>query len=195
MKLNAKRAIIEFSSIVIAVILAMSLSEARQNYLNDRLAEKSFENIVLEVQKNREDLKADSVKISKDLAFIQQWISDVMEKRKPETFNAGFSFSFLNTSAMEVAEINKSLAFLSTQKNMDIAEIYATQKFYSEHGAKMFDVMGELVGQISNPNLSELLPDVFTLRFHLNIIKSTIKAYMVESSSFLEKYAIAEASD
>ena len=194
MKINAKRAILEFSSIVIAVILAMSLSEMRQNYLNKKLAENSFENIVLEVQKNREDLIRDSTKISKDLAFIQQWIRDVVEKRKPEAFNAGFSFSFLNTSAMEVAEINQSLAFLSTEQNIDIAEVYATQKFYAEHGAKMFDIMGELVGQISNPDPDDLLPDVFTMRFHLRIIFDTIKAYLQESSVFMRKYA-TEASD
>lgn len=194
MKLNAKRAILEFSSIVIAVILAMSLSEMRQNYLNDKLAEKSFEDIVLEVQNNREDMVRDSAKIFKDLAFIQQWIKDVVEKKKPEAFSSGFSFSFLNTSAMEVAEINQSLSFLSAEQNMDVAEVYATQKFYTEYGAKMFDVMGELVGQISNPDPNDLLPNVLTMRFHLRIIFNTIKAYLQESSVFMMKYA-TEASD
>lgn len=196
MKFNAKRAVLEFSSIVVAVILAMSLSEMRQNYLNDRLAEKSFNNIILEVEQNWNELKMDSIRISKDLDFIQQWVKDVSEKNKPATFTAGFSLSFLNRSAMDVAEINQSLAFLSTERNMDIAEVYATQKFYSEHGAKMFDVMGELVGQMSRgKNEREMLPHVLTMRFHLNIIYSTIKAYLQESSEFLEKYVITEASD
>lgn len=195
MKLNAKRAILEFSSIVVAVILAMSLSEMRQNYLNDQLAQISFENIVSEVQKNRNDLKRDSVKTSQDLAFIQEWVKDVSEKKKPETFTAGFTLSFLNTSAMEVAEINQSLAFLSMEQNMDIAELYATQKFYSDHGAKMFDVMGSLVGQLSHPDAEERLPHILTMRFHLRIIHNTMKAYLSESEVFLKKYGVTEASD
>lgn len=194
MKLNVKRVVLEFASIVIAVILAMSLSEMRQGYLNKKLAEKSFENIVSEVQENREGLKKDSSRIATDLIFIQEWIKEVVEDRKPEKFSAGFSLSFLNRSALEVAEINQSLAFLSNAQNMDIAEIYATQKFYSEHGAKMFDVMGEAVGQLANPNEKEMLPYVLTLRFHLNIVQSTIKAYLEESSSFLKKYTTPEAS-
>lgn len=194
MKFNVKRVVLEFASIVIAVILAMSLSEMRQSYLNDKLAERSFENIVLEVQENREGLKKDSARIAKDLIFIQKWIKDVVENRKPETFSAGFALSFLNRSALEVAEINQSLAFLSNTQNMDIAEIYATQNFYEEHGAKMFDVMGQVVGQLANPNEKEMLPYVLTQRFHLNIIQSTIRAYLEESSGFLEKYTTPEAS-
>ncbi|OEK07096.1 hypothetical protein [Roseivirga misakiensis] len=195
MKLNAKRAVLEFTSIVVAVILAMSLSELRQNYLNEQLAKKTFKNIVLEVEHNEEQLKRDSAKIAKDLAFIQKWVEDVSEDKKPETFSAGFSLSFLNSSAMEVAEINQSLAFLSMEQHMDLADIYAAQDFYSEHGTKMFDIMGGFVGQMTEPNPKEVLPHVLTLRFHLRIIYNTINAYLEQSSTFLENYATVLASD
>jgi len=194
-KLNLKRAIIEFSSIVVAVILAMSLSEMRQSYLNEKLAEVSFKNIVLEVQHNQSELKKDSIRIASDIEFIQKWILDVSEGKKPETFSVGFSLSFLNTSALEVADINQSRAFLSMEQNMDLAEIYSTQQFYADHGAKMFDVMGVLVGNLSLPDAKDLLPHVLTFRFHLNIIYSTIRAYLGESSAFLEKYATVLTSD
>lgn len=79
-KVDFRRASFEFLSIVVAVVLAMALTEWRQDALNNRLAEKSLENIIAEIKDNREDLLLDSAKITKDLIFMRGWISAFEEK-------------------------------------------------------------------------------------------------------------------
>ncbi|MBO3698771.1 hypothetical protein [Roseivirga sp. E12] len=195
MKFNVKRAVFEFLSIVIAVILAMSLTEMRQNYLNRQLAEKSFSNIVDEIRENREGLIRDSARIAKDLDFIKKWIEDVKEKRKPEDFSAGFSLSFLNKAAMDVAQNNQSLNFISNERNMAISQIYDTQAFYQEHGAKTFEIMGDMSSSVISSKPEDLLPYVLRFRFHLGVVFNTVKAYLVESEDFLQNEALMPASD
>lgn len=191
MKVSAKRAVLEFASIVVAVVLAMSLTEMRQNYLNKKLAQKSLANILEEVRDNRQELLNDSTKIASDLAFMSQWIKDVKEERKPEDFSADFTFSFLSRTALEVAKVNQSLTYLSNEDNMEIAEVYATQEFYSEQGAKLFDVMGNMVGSLTNPNVEDMLPHVVGLRFYLVLVFNTVKAYLAETRELLENHGVA----
>lgn len=196
MKFNTRRAIFEFLSIVVAVILAMSLTEMRQNYLNKKLAETAFSNIVEEIRENRDGLRDDSARIAKDLAFIQDWIKDVSEDRKPADFSAGFSLSFLNKAAMEVATMNQSLTFISNERNMAISGIYDTQEFYQIHGAKTFEIMGDMSSSIVGSDPKKLLPYVLKLKFHLGVVFNTVKAYMVESGALLSNEALlTEASD
>ncbi len=190
MRIDRRRVALEFTSIVIAVVLAMSLSEMRQNHLNRKLAAESFNNIITEIEENRQELRNDSAKLAKDLQFISKWISDVKEGVEHESFSTNFSFSFLGKSAREVAKSNQSLTFLSNEKNMGIAEVYATQEFYSEQGSKMFDLMEKLIGKMSENSAKEILPEVLSLRFRMNLIFSTVKAYLKESEEFLTKFEI-----
>ena len=143
-KVNIRRASFEFISIVVAVVLAMALTEWRQDYLNRKLAQQSLDNIVEEVQKNREELLNDSTNIAADLKFMSQWMEDFRNENILGDFKVNFSYSFLSKSALEVAKINNSLTYLDNQVNMQIAELYATQDFYSENGARLFDIMGRL---------------------------------------------------
>lgn len=174
----------------------MSLTEMRQNYLNKKLAETAFSNIVEEIRENRDGLRDDSARIAKDLAFIQDWIKDVSEDRKPADFSAGFSLSFLNKAAMEVATMNQSLTFISNERNMAISGIYDTQEFYQIHGAKTFEIMGDMSSSIVGSDPKKLLPYVLKLKFHLGVVFNTVKAYMVESGALLSNEALlTEASD
>jgi len=195
MKFNFKRAIFEFLSIVVAVILAMSLTEMRQNYLNKQLAEKSFSNIVDEIRENREGLIRDSARIAKDLEFIKKWIKDVREDRTPEDFSSGFSLSFMNKAAMEVAQNNQSLSFISNERNMAISGIYDTQAFYQEHGAKTFEIMGDMSSSVVGAKADDLLPYVLRFRFHLGVVFNTVNAYLLESNAFLNNDELMPASD
>ena len=189
MKANTRKAIFEFGSIVIAVVLAMGLTEWRQSYLNHKMADASFEKIVLEVRENLEGLKKDSLKMGKDLELMRAWVRQHTNNGKKGPLGVNFSFSFLGNSALEVARINQSLSFLPGEKVLDIAEVYATQDFYSENAAKVFDIMGDLQGLINEPDSQEFFAVVQKFRFHLRLIFNTVKAYISESEEFLEKYA------
>ncbi|MCE7994837.1 MAG: hypothetical protein HEP71_22870 [Roseivirga sp.] len=188
MKVNTRKAIFEFSSIVIAVVLAMGLTEWRQSYLNHKMAEASFEKIVQEVRENVAELKTDSLKMANDLKAMTEWVRQWTLKEKKVPLGANFSYSFLSKSALEVARINQSLTFLPGDKVLAIAEIYATQDFYSENAAEIFHLMGDLQGEINRSESQEFFASVQKLRFHMRLVFNTVKAYLNESEDFLEKY-------
>ncbi len=188
MKVNTRKALFEFLSIVIAVVLAMGLTEWRQSYLNHKLADASFDKIVLEVKDNLEELQRDSIKIAQDLETMTEWVRQRSLKEKTVPLGVNFSYSFLSTSALEVARINQSLTFLPADKVLAIAEIYATQEFYSENAAKIFDIMGDLQGEVNESESQEFFAVVQRFRFHMRLIFNTVRAYIAESQEFLDKY-------
>lgn len=192
MKINTRKAIFEFSSIVIAVVLAMGLTEWRQSYLNHKMADASFDKIVLEVRDNLEELKQDSIRIARDLETMTEWVRQRSLKEEKVPLGVNFSFSFLSNSALEVARINQSLTFLPADKVLAISEVYATQDFYSENAAKIFDIMGDLQGEIDESESREFFGIVQKFRFHMRLVFNTVKAYIEESEDFLEQYGTEE---
>lgn len=189
------RASFEFLSIVVAVVLAMALTEWREDHLNRKLASQSLNNIIEEVQENRRELMNDSSQISKDISFINGWLESYSREEEQNNFSSNFSFSFLSKSALEVAKINNSLTYLPNEVNMEIAEVYATQEFYSDNAIKLFDIMGQMGRTDSKERMEAFVDQVRQMRFHLVLVRNTIKAYLGESEKFLESRGVKPASE
>ena len=186
MKIDTRRAIFEFLSIVIAVILAMTLTEARQNYLNKKEAEISYKNILEEIVSNREGLLRDSTNINADLRGIDSYIENI-DAEEPDELSLGFTLSFLNAAALEVAKINESMGFLPNETNMQLSAVYKTQAFYEEKAKETFNVMADL-----NSVRSDMTSDVFISKlreyqFQLRLVSSAIHTYLEETESFAQE--------
>lgn len=187
-RISIRRATFEFLSIVVAVVLAMALTEWRQDYLNRKLARQSLENIIEEVSENRRELMNDSSQVAGDIKTLDIWLAlNSNDAKSTEGVGVGFAFSFLSKSALEVAKINNSLTYLSNEVNMEIAEIYAAHEFYSENAVKLFDILGNLGPSDSFENFEEFRNRVRQLRFHMDLVNNTMYAYLSVSQSFLEK--------
>ena len=191
MRIDRRKAFFEFLSIVVAVVLAMGLTEWRQDYLNRRLAEKSFQNIVVEITENLEQLRSDSVRIAQDREFMTNWVRKWVNEEETGPFEANFRLSILSTAAWEVAKINQSLTHLSNEKNMDMAELYALQSFYTEKASAVFDLMGTLQSVARDQTSEEFFRVVQKLRYNLNLIFNTVRAYIGGCQDFLDEYGQA----
>ncbi|MBO6497133.1 MAG: hypothetical protein JJ978_16305 [Roseivirga sp.] len=187
-KVDFRRASFEFLSIVVAVVLAMALTEWRQDALNNRLAEKSLENIIAEIKDNREDLLLDSAKITKDLIFMRGWISAFEEKEEKGEFSLNFDYSFLNRAALDVAINNQSMTFIDFDINMELAEIYNTQEFYSTKALDVFDAMSDLTTSTHHTESPEFLANVKGFQFQLGLVMGSINAYLKETQDFLKEH-------
>jgi len=188
MKVNTRKATFEFLSIVVAVVLAMGLTEWRQDYLNERLAQKSFANIVEEIQENLEELRADSSRIAKDMDFMQNWVRNRVQGNESEGFEANFRFSLLSKAAFDVAKVNLSLTHLTNEQNIDIAGVYALQDFYSLKASEVFGLMGELQGEVLDQNSDEFFKVVQKMRYHEGLVFNTMRAYISGCEEFLKRY-------
>lgn len=188
MKVNTRRAAFEFMSIVVAVILAMTLTEWRQDYLNRKLAKKSFSNIVEEIKENLEELRGDSARIAQDLKFMSDWVKNKAKGEPSEGFQANFRFSILSNAAYEVAKVNESPTHFTNEQNMDIAGIYALQDLYNEKGSELFSIMGEIQGTVRDQDSDEFFKVVQRMRYHEGLIYNIIGGYIQGCEEFLELY-------
>ena len=188
MKVDSRKAFFEFMSIVVAVVLAMGLTEWRQDYLNQRLANKSFGNILVEIRENLEQMKEDSARIAKDREFMTDWVRKKVREEEAPDFQASFRLSILSEAAWEVAQLNQSMTHLSNEQNMETAEIYALQRFYGQKAAQVFDLMGMLQSEARDQDSEEFFKVVQKLRYHLSLVFNTVKAYIGGCEEFLAKY-------
>jgi len=190
MKVNVRKATFEFLSIVIAVVLAMMLTEWRQDYLNNQLAKKSFTNIVEEIQDNLQKFRNDSVQMATDRDLMTEWVKAWVAKDELPNFSANFRLSILSTAAYEVAKVNQSLTHLDNEQNIDIAEVYGLQAFYTTKASEIFDLMGELQALAIAPESEALFQVVQILKHRFQLVFNTAKAYISASQDFLELYPI-----
>lgn len=184
MKIDSRRAIFEFLSIVIAVVLAMALTEARQNYLNRKEAQNSYESILEEIAENRGDLISDSTTIGQDVRYLDVYLGKIDSGESPGEFSLGFTLSFLKSSALEVAKINESMAFLPNETNMRISGVYQTQEFYAEKAKEIFNVMASMNSVNADMQSKEFVAKLKEYHFQLRILRSTIQTYLEETESF-----------
>lgn len=186
---NKQRLTFEFLSIVVAVVLAMGLTEWRQNALNKKQAEVSFQNILKEIDKNFDDLLADSADIVEDLRQIGKWIDTDRNYRDTLDFSVNFSLSFLNSSAWEVAKLNQSLTFLEQKKVQDISEIYLAQQFLDKMGITVFSQMKNLV-KIDDKNIEPYEEEMRAFNFDMRLMYGSVAAYLNVSRKVLKSYPI-----
>lgn len=187
MKIDSRRAIFEFLSIVIAVILAMTLTEARQNYLNKEEAELSYEIILEEIVENRKVLLSDSADINADLRSIEDYIDKIESGEKGE-LSLGFTLSFLNAAALEVAKINESMAYLSYSTNMQLSGVYKTQAFYEEKAKETFNVMADLNSVRSDMTSEVFISKLREYQFQLRLVSHSIQTYLEETEVFSQEF-------
>lgn len=185
--MKVRKAALEFFSMLIAVGLAMVLTEWRQNQLNRKEAKESYQNILLEIEENYGDLVNDSTNIGKDLRYIADFIKAHDNGKKHGEFTMSFQLSFLNTSALEVAKINQSMAYLPNERNIRISEVYQTQAFYEEKAKEVFNVMAQLSGYDVNTDPRAFIAKLREYRFQLSLVKGAIHSYLEESEAFIKE--------
>ena len=143
---------------------------------------------VEEIGENLEELRADSVRIAKDMEFMKNWVRNRVEGNDSQGFEANFRLSILSRAAYDVAKVNQSLTHLSNEQNMDIAGIYALQDFYTLKASEVFGIMGDLQGDVLDQNTDEFFKLVQKMRYHEGLVFNTIRAYISGGEEFLERY-------
>ncbi|WP_323755599.1 hypothetical protein [Roseivirga sp.] len=188
MKRNGKQIAFEFISIVVAVVLAMALSEWRQDFLNKKQADLSFQNIISEVENNIESIQSNKNEIQKNYDRTTAWLKAGESQRDTTDVNLNFDLGLLSATAMEVAKLNQSLTYLSNDKVMDISGVYSIQEFYQSNGSVAFHKMTDIFLQIRDEKKDKAL-SLRAYRYELTLALSAILALEGSYKSFLEKYS------
>ncbi len=177
----------EFLSIVVAVILAMALTEWRQDVLNRKQAEVSFQNILQEIGENIDELQNDSSALAEDVEEMGRWLEVDRQHRDTMAMDISFDYSFLTTAAWEVAQMNQSLTFLENQKVQDLAQVYEAQEFYENTGTKVFDLMSGFATS-GESNSMEYQNAVTALRFKMRLTYASVVTYLGVAKAVRKRY-------
>ena len=165
----------------------MTLTGARQNYLNKEEAKRSYHNILEEIVENRSILMADSANIANDIRYVDEYIDKNDADEASDDFSLGFTLSFLQSSALEVAKINESMSFLPNETNMRLSGIYQTQEFYEEKAKEIFNVMARMNSVNADMTSTAFIANLKEYHFQLRILNSTIESYLEETESLSQE--------
>ena len=78
---------------------------------------------------------------------------------------------------------------MSNEQNMDIATLYALQDFYTDKASEVFNLMGNLQGEVIDQESDAFFKLVQKMRYNEGLVFNTIKSYLSGSEEFLAKYA------
>ena len=193
MKKGGRNLVFEFLSIVIAVVLAMTLTEWRQTVLNYRQAESSFENIIEEIRDNHKELLGDSASVAQNVKDLAAWLELESDRKDTVSFSVNFQKSLMNGSAWDVAKLNESLTYLENDKVLRVSSVYESQEFYEKASGDVFDSMIEMV-KIEDTNSPEYRRELIAFKFKIGLAYSGIVTYLQVSRNFLEEFSSSSDS-
>lgn len=177
-----KRIIFEFLSIVVAVLLAMGLTEWRQEILNKRQAEKSYESILEEVQNNHENLLPDSTSMADLITKIDNWLDS--EKEARDTIGSfDYELNLLSKSAWDVAKFNSSMTYIDNDRLQGISLVYEFHDFYVRSGSEVFDALTELMK--INREDDEYEGGMRALRLKVGLTYNSLVGYLASSRQIM----------
>lgn len=191
MKRGAKKVVFEFLSIVIAVVLAMGLTEWRQDILNHRQAEESYQNIIEEIQNNQNNLLPDSANMVGSIRRIDDWLKTSMDYR--DTIEEmSYELKLLSKSAWEVAKMNQSLTFIDNQRVLNASIVYEFHDLYVTSGRDAFASLRDLQ-KVDNTS-PEYVGEMKALRVSLALTYNALRGYLEISRRLLNSSNPSSAS-
>lgn len=175
MKGGAKKVVFEFLSIVIAVVLAMGLTEWRQDILNHRQAEESYKNIIEEIQNNYNSLLPDSTNMVRSIRSVDDWLR-TSEDYRDTIEEMSYELKLLSKSAWEVAKMNQSLTFIENQRVLRASIVYEFHDLYVTSGRDAFAALRDL--QRVNTESPEYEGEMKAVRASLTLTYNALRGYL-----------------
>lgn len=123
--------IVEFVSILFAVLLALGINQWKDNRNNHKLAVSSLEKINHEISENKEILSAMITAHEKSKLKID---SLLIKYKNPQftVDSVDFSFVLINTTSWETAKLTNAISYMKFDLVTNLSKIYHFQNYYEE---------------------------------------------------------------
>ena len=191
MKASFRKVLFEFLSIVIAVLLAMGLTEWRQDILNHRQAEESFKNVIVEIQSNYNNLEPDSVDMATTIRNINKWLETSVDYRDTLP-DLEYELKLLSKSAWDVAKMNQSLTFIDNTRVLNASLVYEFHDLYVSTGRDVFGTLRDMQKVDASSKAYE--GEMKALRITLSLTYNSLIGYLQMSRSVLKGVNPSSAS-
>jgi uncharacterized protein YqfB (UPF0267 family) len=129
---RSKKVFYEFLSIFFAVFLGYMANQLRDQYNNQKLADKSIENIKAEVDKNIKNYNEMIINHKKQIAAIDKIINQLNKGVSLDSIDMriDLSFKLIETNSWETAKITQAVAYMDFKLVSEVAAVYEIQEYY-----------------------------------------------------------------
>ena len=144
---SIKRLALEAIFLVIAVLFALTVDEAWEDYENGEAANLALSRILLEMEGNENLISEANAQHGLELARVQPVIDLLnMQKPIPEDFDidVNFQISITRNTAWESAQITDVLRYLPYEKVQKLAAVYSLQELYRNQTMQIFNYQGNV---------------------------------------------------
>ncbi len=172
--------IIEFISVVFAVLLALGLNSYKQSSDLEDEAELLKTKILRECQQNMLELDT----VLRDNLEFKAYIDSLRDAEDtPETFNISIASELLTRSAWEFTTSSRSFSYLDEDFLEEAALVYERQDYYMLISNQMFQNMGEMIMSDPEPRATLSISNYYLLN-----LNASAENLLDNYRDFLEQY-------
>ncbi|MEO9968025.1 MAG: hypothetical protein ABJF11_19690 [Reichenbachiella sp.] len=135
--------LMEFASVVFAVLLALGLNHWREAEAEQRVAEKALLNVFLEIHVNQLDVADEITTYQERMAEIKVF-KDSFDKGEAMPYSLGFNIPLLSNSAWNVANSTGAIKDFDLKLLLELSDIYAFQEMYQSNGVAYLQSMNSV---------------------------------------------------
>lgn len=176
--------IIEFISVVFAVLLALGLNAYKEAANAKKEAIKLKQAIIQECKNNLSKLDSVTVNNKAYLDYLDSLVQ-IGPSYTKGTFYFTFEFQHLTNGAWTIAQNNPAVNELEQQFLMDAADLYQGQEFYKSFAFSVFEKVGPMIIDYERLKAANLAQ---SMHYNISVLFNSISELKKGYQEFLEKY-------
>lgn len=176
--------IIEFISVVFAVLLALGLNSYKETKSMNSEAQKLRAAVLNEFRTNK--VKIDSIILVNQDYF--NYLDSLVKLDKEQVTFVQFQYDLdlLTSAAWDLTQGNQATSLLSQKFLLEAAELYQAQDFFTSFTSEMFKTVGQLIHEReSTPPYNTAV----TLYYNMNILMNAAKDLSYGYDTFLKDFS------
>jgi len=179
--------LLEFISVVFAVLLALALNSYKETIDTRKRAESLKISIYEECKRNK--VKIDSIIIN-NKAYINFLDSIIrVEDKENVRFYFDFSFELLDRSVWNMAQNSDAFDQMDKDFTFKVSGIYENQRFLYDFSSEVFIEIGTMLKEMSTLKTSDMALSTYFYVYTINHTSLELQEDLIE---FLEEYAPPE---
>lgn len=181
--ISVPQLLIEFISVVFAVLLALGLNSHKQSRDTRQAATAMKSAIINECKKNLGKIDSVLIKNRDYEAFLDSLVR--VDEDKISGLYFSYSFQLLTNGAWVITQNSSAANSLDQGFLLDAADIYHSQEFFHDFSTQFFQNVGMILANDDQRRESNL---VHSLYYNVNVMNSTASELKKDYLSFLAKH-------
>ncbi len=181
--ISVPQLLIEFLSVVFAVLLALGLNSYKQSRDVRQSANTLRSAIISECKKNLSKIDSVLIKNRDYEAFLDSLVR--LDEDKVSGLYFSYSFQLLTNGAWVITQNSSAANTIDQEFLLDAADIYHSQEFFHDFSTQFFQNVGMILSNDDQRKESNL---VHSLYYNVNVMNSTASELKKDYVSFLAKY-------